>query len=62
MLKTDEEMENIKNEFLKRNNFEEVKEIDDADHLLIFHRNKKLIEINNINDEDDYEKKRKNNE
>ena len=59
MLKTDEEMENIKNEFLKSNNFEEVKEIDDADHLLIFHKDKKLIETKNIYDEDDYEENEK---
>ena len=61
MLRNDEEMEDFKNEFLMRyNDFEEVKEIDEADNLLVFHREKKKpVEIKNIFDENDYEENEK---
>ena len=62
MFRDDKEMEDFKNEFLiYHNDFEEVKEIDEADNLLVFHRDKKkkLVEIKNIFDENDYEENEK---
>ena len=61
MLRNDEEMEDFKNEFLMHyNDFEEVKEIDEADNLLVFHRKKKEpVEVKNIFDENDYEENEK---
>ena len=62
MFRNDKEMEDFKNEFLmKYNNLEEVEKIYEADHLLVFHRDKKekIIETKNIFDENDYEENEK---